>query len=186
MAYRLSRIANRLSPIVNHLRSAISEWYPWVPPETPTSYYSSTITSTGLSTRVLYLAGIYAVFGHHPLAARIVMALIGTGACYLVYRLGRRLFNVQVGLLAAGLAAVYAYLVYFSATLMTETPFMAAILLALDTSLDLVEQSTWGRWLRLGLALAIAVLFRMAVLPFVFLLLPWIERIRQALRMGVD
>ena len=141
-------------------------WYPWVPPETPTSYYSSTM--------VLYLAGIYALFGYHPLAARIITALIGTGSCYLVYRLGRRLFSVQVGLLAAGLTAVYAYLVYFSATLMTETLFIAAILLALDTSLDLVERSTWGRWLRLGLTLAIAVLFRMAVLPFVFLLLIWI------------
>lgn len=141
-------------------------WYPWVEPDTQTSYYSSTI--------VLYLAGIYAVFGHHPLAARIVTALMGTMACFLTYRLGRRLFGAQVGLIASALAAGYAYLAYYSAALMTEIPFITAILLALDTSVELTAKSTWTRWLRLGIALAIAVLLRMAVLPFVFVLLIWI------------
>lgn len=141
-------------------------WYPWVPPNTPTSYFSGSM--------VLYLVAIYAVVGHHPLAARLVTAAIGTVTCYLMYRLGRRLAGVQVGLITAGIGAVYAYLVYYSATLMTETIFIAAILLALDTSFDLVTKSSWTRWLRLGVCLAIAVLFRMAVLPFAILLIVWI------------
>jgi 4-amino-4-deoxy-L-arabinose transferase-like glycosyltransferase len=141
-------------------------WYPYIAADTPTSYFSTTM--------VLYLAAIYGVFGYHPLAARVVTALIGTLTVYLIFRLGSRLFGVQVGLLAAGIAAVYAYLVYYSASLMTETMFITAVLLALNTAFGLAEKSTWRGWLLLGGALAVAVLFRIAVLPFAFVLVAWI------------
>jgi 4-amino-4-deoxy-L-arabinose transferase-like glycosyltransferase len=106
-------------------------WYPWVPPDTPTSYYSGAM--------VLHLAAIYKVFGYHPLVARILYAFLGTGIVYLVYRIGRRLFGDAAGLVAALCAAGYAYLILYSATLLTETPFIFFLLLSIDTAYEIVK-----------------------------------------------
>lgn len=141
-------------------------WYPWVPPDTPTSYYSGTM--------VLHLAAIYMVVGYHPLIARVLYAVLGTLIVYLVYRIGRRLFGETAGLLAALCAAGYTYLILYSATLLTETPFILFLLLALDAAYALTESGSRKHLIILSLSLAGAILFRMAVLPFVLVLLAWV------------
>jgi 4-amino-4-deoxy-L-arabinose transferase-like glycosyltransferase len=143
-----------------------TQWYPWIKPDTPTSYYSGTM--------VLHLAAIYWLFGYHPLIARLVYAVLGTFIVYMIYRLGRRLFGVQAGLIAAGLAAGYAYLVLYSATLLTETPFILCLLLAFELAFRTLENDTIKNWVLFGLALAGTVLFRMAVLPALVFLLGWL------------
>jgi 4-amino-4-deoxy-L-arabinose transferase-like glycosyltransferase len=141
-------------------------WYPWVRADTVTSYYSGTM--------VLHLAAIYKLFGYHPLIPRLLYTFLGTIVVYLVYRLGKRLFGQPAGLVAAGLAAAYAYLILYSATLLTEIPFILFLLLSLNAAYDLIEKNDLKHWVVLGLALAGTALFRMAVLPFVFVLLVWI------------
>jgi 4-amino-4-deoxy-L-arabinose transferase-like glycosyltransferase len=141
-------------------------WYPWVPPDTPTSYYSGAM--------VLHLAAIYKIFGYHPLLPRLLYAILGTAIVFLVYRLGRRLFGEAAGLAAAACAAGYSYLILYSATLLTEIPFIFFLLLSLNLAYELAERNTLGRWIGLSLALAGTILFRMAVLPFVFVLVGWI------------
>lgn len=141
-------------------------WYPWVPADTVTSYYSGTM--------VLHLALIYKLFGYHPLIARLLYALLGTAIVYLVYRLGRRIFGQAAGLIAAACAAGYSYLILYSATLLTETPFIFFLLLALNTAYAVAETGSRRGLVILGLALAGTLLFRMAVLPFVLVLLGWI------------
>lgn len=141
-------------------------WYPWVPPDTPTSYYSGTM--------VLHLALIYQIFGYNPLIPRLLYALLGTLIVFLIYRLGKRLFDERAALLAALAAAVYAYLVLYSATLLTETPFILFLLLALDQAYQLWQEPKPRSFFMLGVGLAGAVLFRMAVLPFVVVLIIWL------------
>ena len=143
-----------------------SPWYPWVPADTPTSYYSGTM--------VLHLALVYRLFGYHPLIARLLYVGMGIVVVYLIFRIGRRLFGETAGLFAAAFAAGYSYLILYSATLLTETPFIVFLLLAIEATYQLVEDDD-NRWLIvLGFALAGVVVFRMAVLPFVVLLLVWI------------
>jgi 4-amino-4-deoxy-L-arabinose transferase-like glycosyltransferase len=141
-------------------------WYPWVPADTETSYYSGTM--------VLHLAIIYKLFGYHPLVARLFYALLGTAIVYLVYRLGRRIFGRTAGLAAAACAAGYSYLILYSATLLTETPFIFFLLLALNAAYAVAETGSRRGLVMLGVALAGTLLFRMAVLPFVLALLLWI------------
>ena len=43
-----------------------TDWYPFTPANTPTAHWSFAYT--------LYLTGVYAIFGHHPLVARILQA----------------------------------------------------------------------------------------------------------------
>lgn len=59
---------------------------------------------------------------------RILLAAVGTLACWLVFLLGRDLVNEHIGLTAAGITAVSPPLFGFSALILSETMFAAAML----------------------------------------------------------
>ncbi len=154
-------------------------WYPWIQADAPQSYYSASMS--------LLLAGIYMLFGYQPLIARLIFALMSTAVVGMIYLLTRRLFDSQVALLAGLIASAYAYLVFYGVTLVTETPFTLALLLAIYLAYDLRRESRPWHWAALGLALAVALLFRMAVVFFVPILLAWIlwERRRMAWQIAI-
>jgi 4-amino-4-deoxy-L-arabinose transferase-like glycosyltransferase len=146
-----------------------TNWWPATRAGEPTAHWSYVYT--------LYLAAVYAVFGYHPLAARLIQAtLAGVLMPWLTYRLGRRHFGPPAGLAAAGLSAAYAYFVYYAGALMTETFYMLAILWTLDAAGRLGEGREPARrtWLWLGLALAVAVLLRQVFLLFIPILFAWL------------
>jgi len=149
-----------------------TNWYPWIKANAPQSYFSDTIS--------YYLAAIYTVFGYQPLAARLITGLISTASVALIYLLGARLFGRTVGLVAAGIAAVYAYLIYYGVTLVTEPLFIFALLVSMLLTYSLLDRPNTWKWLALGAALALAVLLRMAVVFFVVPLLVWLAwRLKQ-------
>ena len=155
-----------------------TEWWPATRAGEPTAHWSYLYT--------LYLAGVYALFGLHPLAARLIQT-VATGALgpYLAYRLGQRVFGPKAGLAAAGITAVYIYFVYYSAALVTESFYILAVLWALELALGLAEAPSWRRLALLGLALGLAALLRQLVLlfvPFLLLWLPWAGRGRLPVR----
>jgi hypothetical protein len=107
---------------------------------------------------------------------------------WLVYRLGKRHFGTHVGLVAAGLSAVYIYFIYYAANLMTESFYIIGILWTLDLAGELGKQqqntSHAGRLtLLLGMALAITVLLRQVFLLFIPILFVWLlwQRYRSGL-----
>ena len=147
--------------------SFTEKWYPFTPAYTPTAHWSFIYP--------LYLAGIYAVTGYHPLVARIVQGMLGGALiCFLVYLIGRRVADEVTGLVGAALAAVYGYFVYYNTALMTETFFIVLVLSSLYLSLEVKEKPTTARWALLGLTLGMAGLLRQTVLLFVPFLLLWL------------
>lgn len=147
--------------------SFTKNWYPFTPPDTPTAHWSFLYP--------LYLAGTYAIAGYHPLAARLLQGAVGGALlCLLVYRIGRRVVDENTGLLAAGLAAVYGYFIYYNVALMTETFSIVLILLILYLGIELKENPTPRRWVGLGLSLGLAALLRQTVLLFAPFLLFWL------------
>ncbi|MBM4049474.1 MAG: tetratricopeptide repeat protein, partial [Planctomycetes bacterium] len=65
-----------------------------------------------------FLAGIYRVFGHDPMAARAIQALIGACSCLMLYFLASSFLGLWAGL-GAGLGmAVYGMLIYFDVELL--------------------------------------------------------------------
>ena len=70
------------------------------------------------------------LFGDSPLAARFLLAVIGTAACGAVYLLGRQLFDERVGLIACGLTAVSPVMIGFSVLLLSETLFALTLTLS--------------------------------------------------------
>jgi 4-amino-4-deoxy-L-arabinose transferase-like glycosyltransferase len=149
--------------------SFTAKWYPFTPAHTPTAHWSFLYP--------LYLAGVYAVFGPEPLAARLLQAIVGGALmCFLVYLIGRRIVNEVTGLIGAALAAIYGYFIYFNAALMTETFFIVLVLASLYLGLELKEQPTPMRFVWLGLTLGLASLLRQTMLlvaPFLLVWLAW-------------
>jgi hypothetical protein len=162
-------------------------WYPFTPPNTPTAHWSFLYP--------LFVAAIYAIFGVHPLAARVVQAVLGGLLLpWMVYRLARTVLEPShsltslplvrrgrglggeghpLSLIAAAIAAVYGYFILFAATLMTETVYIVTLLWSLDEGLKLGEHLRGQRKvppalpLRLGLSLGLAALLRQSILPWV-------------------
>ncbi len=146
----------------------------------PTAHWSFLYT--------LYLAGVYALFGPHPLAARLIQAVLsGLLQSWLAWQIGRRVFGQAAGLIAAALSAGYIYFFYYAGALVTESFYMVAILWALDAALRLGDRLAAGHrdqppagnarlWLELGAAVAVAGLLRQVFLlfvPFLYLWLAW-------------
>lgn len=145
------------------------DWYPFTVANEPTAHWSFLYT--------WYLAGVYELFGHHPLAARLVQVILAGFNLLLIYRIGRRLFGEIPGLLSAALTAVYAYLIFFNATLMTQTFYILALLIALDIAMELTQNPKAARiwkWVMLGAALGAAALLRQSILIFAPLLFGWL------------
>ena len=166
-------------------------WWPLTRAGEPTAHWSYLYT--------LYLVALYAVFGPHPLVARLVQAIIVGGLHpYLVYRLAEALFlkrsatqegkEIQGGqatpLLAAGITAVYGYFVYYAGTLMTEPFYITAILAVLYLAVIVVERIVisdkpgsvkreWKWGMGLGIALAATILLRQLFLLFIPFLILW-------------
>jgi 4-amino-4-deoxy-L-arabinose transferase-like glycosyltransferase len=160
-----------------------SYWYPFTPAQTPTAHWSFLYPA--------YLAGVYALFGYHPVAARLIQAaLCGVLSIWLSYRMGKRLFGDNAGLLAAALFSVYAYFIFHDAALMTEAFFTVGVLAMLNLSLDIVEKlkqyekggllspGLWW-WLGLGAVLGVTAVLRQTILlwtPFLILWILWAGR----------
>jgi 4-amino-4-deoxy-L-arabinose transferase-like glycosyltransferase len=151
-------------------------WWPATQAGEPTAHWSYVYT--------LFLAGVYTIFGYYPLIPRLIQAVLaGVLMPWLVYRLGRRHFNRQVSLAAAGLTAVYIYFIYYAGSLVTETFYIIAILWTLEVASQLGESPSpstntqyHNRWLWfwLGLALATTVLLRQVFLLFIPVLFAWL------------
>jgi 4-amino-4-deoxy-L-arabinose transferase-like glycosyltransferase len=73
------------------------------------------------------------------LGVRLLLAVMGAGACGLVYVLGRTLFDARIGLVASGLAAVSPVMIGFSVMILSETLFAAALVASLVGLARLVQ-----------------------------------------------
>jgi 4-amino-4-deoxy-L-arabinose transferase-like glycosyltransferase len=153
------------------------DWWPATPAGEPTAHWSYLYT--------FYMTLVYGLFGPHPLAARLVQAVIvGLLQPYLVYWLGKRVFSTTVGLFAAALTAIYPYFIYYAAALMTEPFYIPAILAVLCTAILLREalQNSNARMnrpillysLALGVTLSITILLRQLLILFIPVLFFWI------------
>ena len=152
-------------------------WWPITPANAPTAHWSFLYT--------IYLVLVYFIFGPHPIAARILQAvIIGILHPYITYRIGGKLFSRNIGLAASAITAVYVYFFYYGAALMTEPFYITAILFSLWIGIQLSEITDKKRDIKLGLALgfslAITLLLRQVFLLFIpfFFLWIWITRFR--------
>jgi len=151
-------------------------WWPATQAGEPTAHWSYLYS--------YFVAGIYWLFGPHPLLVRLLQALIiGIIHPLLIFVVGKLSFNSRVGLIAAAITSVYIYFVYYSATLMTEPFYIAGILTILSTSGWIVKNANQilenrRKYLLfaflLGVATSLTILLRQAFLLFLPFLYTWL------------
>ncbi len=120
---------------------------------------------------LLYAAAFYATGGAREGTARIVEALLGVAAIFVVFALGRRLGDAAaaragprtgsaVGLLAAFAVAVYPPFIHSTGELMSEPPAILALPAAVLAFLWAGEQERLRAWLLPGLLFGLTAMFR--------------------------
>ena len=102
-----------------------------------------------------FLALCYKIFGHDPGRVRVVQALLDTVSLALLYDIGMVLFGPVVGIVAAGIAAFYGPLVYYTGLLdkTTFSFFLITLSLALF-SRAYRRQLGWSLWAGVTMGLA--------------------------------
>jgi 4-amino-4-deoxy-L-arabinose transferase-like glycosyltransferase len=146
-----------------------------LPSGEPTAYYPVGYPA--------FLAGVFWLFGWtglpgHDLAAWANVGL-GVATVALAFALGRRLFDVRTGLVAAGVVGVLPNLVLHTAVALTETLFIALVLAAVLVLVSADEPSR-GRLLAFGLLTGLSAEVR----PVSLLFLPAVAVVWLACRRG--
>jgi 4-amino-4-deoxy-L-arabinose transferase-like glycosyltransferase len=111
----------------------------------------------------LFLAGIYLVFGRHPLAVGGVQAVLSVATGLLCFAAARRLAGPSAGTLAAGLSLFYPYHVYHDLWL-GDAALAGLLLLAwllLSWRLARSDNPAWG--IPIGAIIGLSVLLRPAM-----------------------
>ncbi|MCH7769385.1 MAG: glycosyltransferase family 39 protein [Nitrospinae bacterium] len=121
-----------------------------------------------------YLVGsVIALGGERPIMMRLLQVLLGVLDCWLLYAIGRRLGGHRAGLFTAGLGAVYAPYIFYSAIMLRDillVPLQSGLLLSL---LRWDERPTGGRALFAGALLGLCLLAKEVTLLLVLLLAAW-------------
>ncbi|MCK4401086.1 glycosyltransferase family 39 protein [bacterium] len=122
----------------------------------------------------LFLAGVYSLFGHSYLAAKIILAVISSFTCLLIYWLGKESFNKSTGLIAMGISAIYPKFVYYSAQLCTETLYMFFLVLSFLFLIKYRHSLFFFHIMLAGMFFALASLTRSILFAFFPLVLIWL------------
>lgn len=130
----------------------------------------------------LGLAASFAVFGQRLWVARLINSLLSVLSAWLLYEYGTLLFGGAVGTLAAGIAGVYPFFIYWSGILMSETTAILLVVSALYLTQRVAAKAGAPReaWLA-GLCWGVAVLTRAQNLYCFAALAAWIavDRLRR-------
>lgn len=116
-----------------------------------------------------FFALIYTIFGHNIAAVRIAQALISALTCSIIYLSGKDIFSRKVGLLSAGIAAVYPSFIIYTGMLLTETNLIFLLVSAVYFLLRKNGSASVNYFLS-GLLFGLAALSRPSILPLPFVI----------------
>jgi len=134
-----------------------------IPPGRPTAFF--------MPLYPLFLAGVFALFGPGFFAARLIQLLLSALLPLIAWHLGRQAAGRETGLVAALLAAVHPYFIYYAGLLVTQTLFVVLLGLASSAYYGLRRRPTLARAALLGLLLGLSFLTRTFTATFLPLLL---------------
>lgn len=122
-----------------------------------------------------YLLGfLYWIFGDSLDVARIFQILISTVSCLLIYYIVKKVFNIQVALIAFIISSFYGMYLYFSNELLFETLTLFLNLIGILLLLKALEGKHKSYWLVSGMAFGLSaitqpnILFFLACIPIWF------------------
>lgn len=122
-----------------------------------------------------WLAAVYSIAGHRPVAARAAQAALGALTVFWIGCIAARLWGPRTGWIAAALAAVYPPLVFFNGQLVSATLEVALTALSLLLMLQAGDRPR-SPWVAVGagFALSLSAITRPTVLPFELIAAAWL------------
>jgi 4-amino-4-deoxy-L-arabinose transferase-like glycosyltransferase len=121
-----------------------------------------------------FLALLYLIVGHSPFKAVILQIFVGCGSYLLVYLIAKCIFNSNVGLIAAGLCALYGIFMVYETSILTVVLDTFMLLLSILVLLKSIEKDSIRWYFITGIVIGLSALSRattLLVLPF---LLIWV------------
>jgi 4-amino-4-deoxy-L-arabinose transferase-like glycosyltransferase len=121
----------------------------------------------------LLLAVPYSLYGKQIIVASLFNAFAGSLTCLFTYAIGARAYGAKVGLVAAGILAIWPGHVYGTSATLSDTVFTCLLTGAVLCFQVLVARGASSRglaWLGLGVLLGVTTLVRGTGLPFVGML----------------
>lgn len=117
----------------------------------------------------LFLSGIYAVFGHSHIWAKVFQAFLGVFTCLIIYLISREIFGKAVALLAFFLAAVHHFFISYGILLNSENLFIFLVALNILSLVKFCKNPSYTYAVFFGISAALAALTRSAYLFFPFM-----------------
>ena len=114
-----------------------------------------------------YLAGIYAIFGSHPLAARAVEDVLSGFIMLLIYFLGRKYFSYHVALIASAIFAIHPIFIYVSNTLYPTVIFTLISMLSFLFFEQSISKKSYAKFVAASALLGLAMLAKPVAIFFV-------------------
>jgi 4-amino-4-deoxy-L-arabinose transferase-like glycosyltransferase len=113
-----------------------------------------------------FIALLYLIFGVHPLVIQVAQCLLAAGTCLLAFEIGRKLFSLRTGLIAAAIASVHPMIMRYAPDIQVETLLTFLYTLTVYRTVRLVEDGTALNGFLLGLAAAAAAMVKSVALPY--------------------
>ena len=129
----------------------------------PAAYFQQgreIVTASHAPLYSVFLAGVIRLFNGDLATLRMAGALAGTSTVVLTGFIGRRIGGPAVGVVAAGLVAVFPSLIAVDGALMSETVAIPLLLGAVWAALVAGERMVWWRYTLVGVLLGLTILAR--------------------------
>ena len=104
----------------------------------------------------------------------ILSATVGSLTAVLAFLIGRDLFDRATGILAGCCAGVYPYFVFHDASIQDTAMFTCVTAASIWLLMQAQEKDKYRFWALSGIFLGLAALTRASILPYLFLLFPWL------------
>ena len=121
-----------------------------------------------------FVSLIYLIFGQNILIAKIVQIFLGALNCILVYFISKEVFNRNIGLIAAFLAATYMMFIIYNSILLTVTLLNFLILTSLLILLKIKKQPSYLLTIGAGISMGLAALARGSSVLFIPPIMLWL------------
>jgi 4-amino-4-deoxy-L-arabinose transferase-like glycosyltransferase len=112
------------------------------------------------------IALLYLIFGEHILVIQLAQSVLAAGTCLLVFEIGRKLFTLRTGLIAAAITALHPMVMRYVPDVQVEASLTFLYTLTVYRTIRLVEQGTVLNGFWLGLAAASAAMVKAVALPY--------------------
>ena len=121
-----------------------------------------------------FLGVLQTIFGDNLWLIRFLQILMGSVSCGLIYLVGRRLFSPRAGIIAGVLLATYGPAIFFDGLIEKSILDLFLIALLFWQLTEPAKNNPSGRWLALGIIVALLSLSRENALVLIPILLLWI------------